>query len=70
MSEPQLQQPRIGNITRIATERDLREAATIIASQNGKTKRALDARLDRIEAKLDRIIEIMKAASAAKRTDP
>lgn len=63
----QLQQPRRGSVTRIATTSDISEAATALAGLLGRVNRKLDgieAKQGTIEAKLDRLLAILQAASA------
>jgi hypothetical protein len=71
---PTLQQPKTGTVTRIATEGDVRQSATIIAGMLGKVmakQREVEAQVATINVKLDTLTTILKAAAAAttQRTD-
>jgi predicted xylose isomerase-like sugar epimerase len=74
MNQPQpiMQQPKTGNVTRIATSQDVRSNAEQmgLAIINVLNRIAAERREadKRIEAKLDRIIEIMQTAAAASTT--
>jgi hypothetical protein len=60
MSEPSLQSPRPNNITRIATERDVKDAAIQQARALAPHIARIEQKLTLVEQRLDRIIEILK----------
>jgi hypothetical protein len=75
---PVLTQPRTGSVTKIATERDVRDSATILAGMLGKVmaaQRELDAKLEAAhqrlvstEAHAQRLVTLLQAASSDRRT--
>ena len=61
------QQPQPGTVRRIACREDVTDTATALAAMLGRLKRKLDgieAKQGTIEAKLDRLLAILQAASA------